>query len=222
MTGSVATARAAWSCLDDAWRLAFSLAWEAVTTGNIGVGAVATSPTGALIGGRNRVADTSAPPGEVAGSSLAHAEMNVIAQIPFRSAREFVLTTTLQPCLQCSAAVRMAPIATIRIAGADPLWDGCHDFTSLSSWVARREPVPIEGPRIDEIGVFGTLVSRFGPGLIPRVEDALRSAEQGPTCDLARSIEAENRLEELVKLPVNRALEVLWPDLRRIVDGTRR
>ena len=49
---------------------------------------------------RNRVNDGEGPHGEIFGSALAHAEMNVLARLPFRSRRDLVLTTTLQPCLQ--------------------------------------------------------------------------------------------------------------------------
>lgn len=72
---------AVWEGLDPAWRTAFELAWEAVRSGNIGVGSVATSPDGTIIASdRNRVAEMSAPPGQVAGTSLAHAEINVLRE----------------------------------------------------------------------------------------------------------------------------------------------
>jgi hypothetical protein len=35
--------------------------------------------------------------GEIFGSALAHAEANVLARLPFRSRRDLVPTTTLQP-----------------------------------------------------------------------------------------------------------------------------
>lgn len=207
---------AAWESLDCAWQEAFRQGWEAVQTGNIGVGAVVSRPDGVIVASsRNRIADRVAPPGEICGSSLAHAEMNVLARLPFRHRRELTLTTTLQPCLQCSAAIRMAPIARVRVGGADPLWDGCGDFTSLAAWVARRPPVLVDDHIGGEVGVFGTLISRFGLGLIPTVEEGLRACGQAGIVDLARALES-GPLAKLRRLPVEAVLAELWPDLNAL------
>ena len=72
---------------------------------------------------------------EIFGSALAHAEANVLARLPFRRRRDLVLTTTLQPCLQCAGAIRLGPIATVRFAGPDRYWDAT---TSASCPHARR------------------------------------------------------------------------------------
>jgi len=203
-----------WADLDGAWQQAFAQAWEAVRHGSIGVGAVLSDPQGRIVAfSRNRVGEHAAPSGELSGSSVAHAEMNVLAKVQFRSPRELTLTTTLQPCLQCSAAIRMAPVRDVRVAGADPLWDGCHDFTSLSTWVARREAVPIDGPLAGPVGTFGTVLSRFGLGMIPEIEDALRHLGHGGTADLARRLEADGTLAELVDQPVEAAFTQLFDDL---------
>ena len=211
---------AAWAELDEAWQLAFEAAWEAVRTGNIGVGAVATDAEGRIVAvGRNRVSESDAPPRQVAGTTLAHAEINVLTQFPFRSPKTMVLTTTLEPCLQCSAAIRMGPIARVRFAGRDPLWEGAHDFGSLGPWLGRREPVPREGPRPDLIGHFGVLLARFGPGLVPHVEDALRQSGEGPLLDLAIGLEASQAWPGLLELDVATVLAQLWTDLADAVDA---
>ena len=49
--------------------------------------------------------DGEGPPGEIFGSSLAYAETNVLARLPFRGRWDLVLITTLQPCLQCAGAI---------------------------------------------------------------------------------------------------------------------
>jgi tRNA(adenine34) deaminase len=208
------TAERSWSALDDAWRLAYALAWEALQTGNIAVGAVVSTPDGSILrASRNRVSDREAPPGEVAGSSLAHAEVNALATLPFRSPRELTLTTTLQPCLQCSAAIRMAPIAAVRIAGEDPLWHGTHDFGPLNEWLARRDPVPSDGPMRDPLGAFAVLISRLGPGRLDHIDDALRDRGESPILDLARELEGDGSVEHLRRLPIDRALVEIWPRL---------
>ena len=68
-----------WAGLDEPWQQAFRQAWEALRTGNIAVGACASTPDGQIVhSARNRVSDSGGPPGEIFGSALAHAETNVL------------------------------------------------------------------------------------------------------------------------------------------------
>ncbi|HEV8178668.1 MAG TPA: hypothetical protein VGP54_00015, partial [Gaiellaceae bacterium] len=71
----------AWQELDEPWRAALELAWEAYLADTIPVGAVVGAGDGTIVArGRNRIFD---PPGHgVAGSRLAHAEVDVLAQLP--------------------------------------------------------------------------------------------------------------------------------------------
>ena len=188
---SQATAAQVWADLDEPWREAFRQGWEALH-------------------------DKDGPVGEIFGSALAHAEMNVLARLPFRSQRNLVLSTTLQPCLQCAAAIRLGPIATVRFAGADRYWDGCHDFAMLSPREAQRAQPAREGPRSDELGVFGALMSRMGVGLWPRYEEALRELGEGPSVDLARRLAEDGEFERLAAMEVNEALAYLWPRLTEL------
>jgi hypothetical protein len=67
------TADQVWDGTDEAWREAFRQGWEAVRSGNIGVGACASTLDGEIIhAARNRVSDRDGPLGEVFGSSVAH------------------------------------------------------------------------------------------------------------------------------------------------------
>lgn len=211
-----------WSELDDPWREAFRQAWEAFRTGNIAIGACASTPDGVVVhAARNRVADSAGPPGEIFGSALAHAEANVMARLPYRQTGRLVLTTTLEPCLQCSAAIRLGPVATVRYAGADPLWDGCHDFSPLSPReAARSSKVTMAGPRADDIGVFATLISRFGPGLVSGPAAGwLRASGQGVLLDLAVHLQQSGEAQRLAVLEVDEAFTCLWPRLRSLRDA---
>jgi tRNA(Arg) A34 adenosine deaminase TadA len=212
-----------WDGLDEAWREAFRQGWEAVRTGNIGVGACASTPDGEIIhAARNRVNDQDGPHGEIFGSSLAHAEMNVLARLAFRRYRDLVLTTTLQPCLQCAGAIRLARIGTVRIAGHDAYWDGYHDFARLAEREAHKpRPVARIGPREDEVGVFGLLISRLrlgNPRLVGGFDGALRALGEGPVLDLAYELEDSGELEDLMPLDVSQALAAVWPRLRPLVQ----
>jgi tRNA(Arg) A34 adenosine deaminase TadA len=220
------TAARAWEGIDEAWREAFRQGWEAVRRGNIGVGACASTPDGEIIhAARNRVNDQDGPHGEIFGSSLAHAEMNVLARLGFRRYRDLVLTTTLQPCLQCAAAIRLAPIGTVRIAGHDAYWDGYHDFAKLSEREAarRRRPAARVGPRTDELGVFGLLISRFRPGnprLVGGFDGQLRALGEGPVLDFAYDLEDRGELDRLLPMEVDQVLAAVWPRLTRLLQPT--
>ena len=218
-TELAATPEELWSELDEPWREAFRQAWAAFRTGNIAVGACASTPDGTIVhAARNRVADRDGPPGEVFGSALAHAEANVMARLPYRQPDRLVLTTTLEPCLQCSAVIRLGPVATVRYAGADPLWNGCHDFSPLSPReAARPAKVAMAGPRRDDVGVFATLISRLGPGLVTgQAADWLRSEGQGCFLDLALDLQDSGQARELAAMEVQQAFGQLWPRLRSL------
>ena len=208
-----------WAGLDKPWQEAFRQAWEALRGGNIAVGACASTSDGEIVhSARNRVNDTEGPPGEIFGSALAHAETNVLARLAFRRYRGLVLTTTLEPCLQCAGAIRLGPIGTVRFAGQDRYWEGCHDFGKLSEREAQRTQPTRIGPRHDELGTFATLISRFGPTLTPRFEKALRTMGEEPMLDLVHELEDGGEAERLAAMEVNEALGYLWPRLQELAD----
>ena len=206
-----------WTTLDEPWREAFRQAWAALRSGTIAVGACASTSDGSIVrAARNRVFDTDGPAGEIFGSSLAHAELNVLARLEFLRHLNLVLTSTLEPCLQCAAAIRLGPIATVRFAGPDAYWDGCHDFGKLSPREAGRTQVLRIGPRRDELGVFGTLIARLGPRRSPRFEQRLRAVGDGPVIDLVDELESAGEKDRLADLEVDEALGHLWPRLRKL------
>jgi tRNA(adenine34) deaminase len=68
--------------LPEHWRSAFRQAWAAYVAGTIAVGAVVVDPYGVIAAdARNRVFAGDPPRHQLAGSWLAHAELNAIAQI---------------------------------------------------------------------------------------------------------------------------------------------
>ena len=70
------------SDIEEPWRTALRMAWQAHCRGNVGVGAVLTDPAGVIVAtGRNRVRDVEAPSGRLHTTYLAHAEMDVLAQL---------------------------------------------------------------------------------------------------------------------------------------------
>jgi len=120
-----------WSRLPEHWWCAFRQAWAAYVAGTIPVGAVVVDPYGVIAAeARNRIFDMGAPPpGQLAGSWLAHAALNALAQIDAarsRTAEGWAVYTTLEPCPLCAGAITMAfrGRITVGYAGGDPLSGG--------------------------------------------------------------------------------------------------
>jgi hypothetical protein len=76
------------------------------------------------------------------------------------------------------------------------------------------------GPRDDDIGVFGTLVSRLGPGLVRgAAAERLRASGQGGILDLAVQLQTSGEARRLAVLDVHEAFGYLWPRLRSLRDA---
>ncbi|HEY1564801.1 MAG TPA: nucleoside deaminase [Gaiellaceae bacterium] len=191
-----------WTELDEPWRSALELAWEAYLAGTIPVGAVVAAADGTIVArGRNRIFE---PPGHgLAGSRLAHAEVDALAQLPVTDRyRDHVLYSTLEPCLLCAAATLHATVGRIEYAVSDPFGGGCSGAIDTAHW--RRSAPEIAAPlggwlgRLSaalqsafwqahpELRRAGEIVEAFGDesrragkqvleldGTAPRIEDAL-------------------------------------------------
>jgi tRNA(adenine34) deaminase len=151
------SAAEAWNGLDDAWRAAFDEAWESWRSGCFGIGAVATRDDAIVARGRNRILEPKAIPGTLADTTIAHAEMNVLASLSWGQS-DIVLTTTLEPCLMCASTIVQAGVREVRFAGTDPLF---HDVTAAIDQLAfakRHDPVERQGPIDGGLGRFGALL----------------------------------------------------------------
>ena len=124
-------------------RLALELAWESACAGSLGIGAVITNQDGHVVAtGRNRIAESHPGDDVLAGTSLAHAELNALAKLRWRAHANERLTlwTTLDPCLQCAGAIRMARISEVRVLAPDPLFRNMNQMRELNAQVAARWP----------------------------------------------------------------------------------
>jgi tRNA(Arg) A34 adenosine deaminase TadA len=136
-----------WHELEESWRASFDLAWEAYVAGTIPVGAVVAGPDGAIVArGRNRIFDV--PGVGLAGSRIAHAEVDALAQLPAGERyRDHVLYSTLEPCLLCVAAALHSTIGRIEYAAVDLFGGGCNGAIDTAHW-QRSAPaigVPLGG-----------------------------------------------------------------------------
>src|SRR5919112_4197214 len=83
--------------------------------------AVVVDPGGDLVTqGRSRSNEPTGPSGQLAGTSLAHAEVNALAGLAPGDYWSHVLYTTLEPCLLCTAALTHAHVGAVRYAASDP------------------------------------------------------------------------------------------------------
>jgi tRNA(Arg) A34 adenosine deaminase TadA len=138
---------------------AMELAWTSVRSGSLGIGAVVTTSDRTLVcTGRNRLFETDPGDDVLAGTSLAHAEMNALAKLPFGHHRSthLILWTTLQPCLQCLGAIRLSAIDEVRVLAPDPIFRGVEQARHLTEFLGRSWPLITELPP-DEWSVLSLL-----------------------------------------------------------------
>jgi tRNA(adenine34) deaminase len=146
------------------WRESFELAWEAFRAGTIPVGAVVANPAGEIVArGRNRIFDETAPPGQLAGSYLAHAELNALAALPLLGQRDgrgpfadHTLYTTLEPCALCMGATLMMLVGNLQFASHDHYGGGKE--LELRNPHTARVPLVLSGPLGGLLGELGELL----------------------------------------------------------------
>lgn len=72
-----------WESFDPAWRECLDLAWEARSAGSVPVGAVIVNPSNVVVArGRNRIGERIGPLVGIAGTPMAHAEVNAFLALP--------------------------------------------------------------------------------------------------------------------------------------------
>jgi tRNA(Arg) A34 adenosine deaminase TadA len=151
-----------WPDLDPVWRTAFELAWEAFGAGTIPVGAVVTDAEGTVLArGRNRMFERSGPAGQLAGSRVAHAEINALVQLGTeRRYVECTLWTTLEPCAQCASAAWLSTIGRVSFAAIDVYAGAAKliDRQIEAADSARNFPMTVEGPLDGAPATFAELL----------------------------------------------------------------
>jgi tRNA(Arg) A34 adenosine deaminase TadA len=141
-------------------RMALDLAWASACAGSLGVGAVITDAQGTVVAtGRNRLAESDPGDDHLAGTSLAHAEMNALAKLRWRAHRHdrLVLWTTLEPCLQCAGALRVGPISEVQVLAPDPIFPSMDQLRAVTHLTARPWPDWHRWPAT-EAAVFGLVL----------------------------------------------------------------
>jgi len=144
--------------LAEAWDTALRLAWEGLTAQTTPVGAVVVDDAGTVIAaGRGRRYEASGPAGQLAGTHIAHAEVNALAQLPAaRHWERTYLLTTLEPCAMCHGAAIQSTVAGIYFAGRDP-YAGTASLRFDNPQTRRRDFL-IDGPLPDTRGALAEIM----------------------------------------------------------------
>ena len=167
----------AWETLTEPWKQTFLLAWESFTAGSPPMGAAVVNYTGDVIArARSRRGEPSAPAGQLAGSRLAHAEINALAQLPTAGVyADHTLYTTLESCALCAAATAMSGIGHVRYAAAEPIWGDLEIRGFIQDqWPERQGP--LTDPFAD-LAVILVIVDMIATGSVGRPLAAFREAE---------------------------------------------
>jgi tRNA(Arg) A34 adenosine deaminase TadA len=199
-----------WESLDRPWQVAFSLAWEAFVEGSVPVGAVLCDENGAILSiGRNRWFSTDTVPRQISGSSIAHAEINALATLPFGYYPRHVLYTTVEPCLLCTAAVGLSHVGTVRFALEDPMWYGMERLKEVNHHIGRFA-FKRDGPLDGGWRAWSSLLY-----LVAAYERRGRSAEvlAGDQSELARRLLESKELIRLRSLTLAEAVAEIGPQL---------
>ncbi len=133
-----------WNDLHPNFHVALDLAWSALQSGTLGIGAVISDASGNTIAtGRNQIFARDGAAGPVQGSLIAHAEINALAAVPVTTELEpCTIWATLEPCVMCLSASVMSHAGRIRFLSPDPLFDGLADaLPRINDWVDSRWPV---------------------------------------------------------------------------------
>jgi tRNA(Arg) A34 adenosine deaminase TadA len=209
---------------DAAWERALELAWESFCAGTTPVGAVVVDADGTVIAeGRGRRYETTGPPGQLAGSDIAHAEVNALAQLTAgHRYDDHVLLTTLEPCGMCHGAAVQAGLGALWYAGADP-YGGTGSLTFATPQSQRRR-LAVLGPLEDHRGRLAELLHILWLAAKPAGPHVL-AAQRAGLPELTGAAERAG-IRELVQDAAARQLTLaelrellLSPDCRHLVPG---
>lgn len=208
----------AWAELEPPWQVALDEAWRSWCAGSAGVGCAIVDEHRVIVArGRNRMMDgRDVDGGALAGTPLAHAEMNALAELSVgTSFAGHRLYTTFEPCLMCASAIVQIHIGNVCFAAADPVFDGLHDWLGEFAFAAERLPQRscLGGP----VGSFAHVLHLSWLAFWLReghVLDAHRRLSPRHL-DLARRVAEEGHLADVASAggSVVDAMTALWPDL---------
>ncbi len=163
------------------WYACLEEAWAGYCAGSQAIGAVWVDSTGAIrYRGRGRIGEPQASAPFLAGTRLAHAEVNVLAQIPAAEFEQMAagrLYTTLEPCPLCVGAITMSGVRQVTFAAYDH-WAGATAWLQQFPYMAQKQ-IEVAGPVAGvEIISLVLLTDRTLQANSVRTPDLIRSFQQ--------------------------------------------
>ena len=161
---ATATIESSFRALPEPMQQAATLAFQAAERGSLAIGATVACEGDVIATGRNRLHEEDSGEDHIAGTSLAHAELNALAKLQYHAHESDVLEldTTLQPCLQCLGAIHLAPIARVFVLAPDPLWTGLATIRDATPFIAARWR-RVDSPRASTPPASPATRSRYEP-----------------------------------------------------------
>jgi tRNA(Arg) A34 adenosine deaminase TadA len=140
--------------LPHVWRACLELALEGYNAGSLGIAAVITDKANRIIAwGRNQLSDNLDSCSSIRMSSVAHAEINALHNLPqaYQGNRELTLYTTVEPCPMCLGAVAMSRVRSIKVGCADPHAGATNLLTQNDYLRRKRIAVSFEGGAVEKL-----------------------------------------------------------------------
>lgn len=124
------------------WRAAFDEAWTSWRLHNFGIGAALHDPANDRIisTGRNAIAGDSTGDLPLTGNWMAHAEMNVFANMGHFTAAGMHLYTTLEPCVMCAGTSIFLNVEHVHFAVRDEYFERLDLLWAGHAYTAQRAP----------------------------------------------------------------------------------
>lgn len=163
------------------WHECLNLAIQAYNAGSYGIAAVIVDQDGTIVArGRNQLRDNEESCNQIKMTTIAHAEINALNNLPPEKQKERTLTlyTTVEPCPMCLGAIVMSRIRRIVVGSTDP-WAGAIRLIEKDDYLSKKgiQVEFIEG-RIEKLcfalhyfslkkslksehGIFKRLIDRF-------------------------------------------------------------
>jgi tRNA(adenine34) deaminase len=168
-----------WRTLSLPWRAAVEEAWDASRHDCVPIGSVIVDGDSAVVArGRNRMFEPTGASPHIAGTRLAHAEVNALYAFASTGLdpSECAVYTTTEPCVMCIGAIRMHRIPTVHYAARDPLAGGAA--LAAATPFMREGLTSVRGPQCEELEqVMTALLAEF-----------LTRRHQSPWADLVEAL----------------------------------
>ncbi len=189
--------------LSKPWGEALALAWEAMVAGTTPVGCVVLDAKGHIATrGRGRRYVREPASGQLSYSHLAHAELNALAQLPpTQRYEDYVVLTTLEPCLLCVGAAVMATVGRVDYAGADPYGGAAH--LEIQNAHTERLMPHVTGPSEGALGVIGALL-HYAFYVERNPTGAVVAAYRNAMPDFVNDVDRNGLTSEILKLTKER------------------